>query len=99
MRASRIQRTHRSGGHDGDRVADRWRAFGGSWTFIITFGVLMTIYTAIISYLGVKAWDAYPFILLNLFLSMLAALQRRIMMSQNRQDTKTACARARLRRQ
>ena len=73
----------------GERVADQVARFGGSWTFIITFGVLMTIYTTINILLGTKAWDAYPFILLNLFLSMLAALQAPvIMMSQNRQDTK-----------
>ena len=73
----------------GERVADHVARFGGSWTFIITFGVLMAIYTSINVLLGSKAWDAYPFILLNLFLSMLAALQAPvIMMSQNRQDTK-----------
>jgi CRP/FNR family cyclic AMP-dependent transcriptional regulator len=73
----------------GERVADHVARFGGSWTFIITFGVLMTIYTAINVALRTKAWDPYPFILLNLFLSMLAALQAPvIMMSQNRQDTK-----------
>jgi uncharacterized membrane protein len=73
----------------GERVADQVARFGGSWTFIITFGILMTIYTTINILLGTKAWDAYPFILLNLFLSMLAALQAPvIMMSQNRQDTK-----------
>jgi len=73
----------------GERVADQVARFGGSWTFIITFGVLMIIYTTINILLGAKAWDAYPFILLNLFLSMLAALQAPvIMMSQNRQDTK-----------
>jgi CRP/FNR family cyclic AMP-dependent transcriptional regulator len=73
----------------GERVADQVARFGGSWTFIITFGVLMAIYTTINVLLGTKAWDAYPFILLNLFLSMLAALQAPvIMMSQNRQDTK-----------
>jgi CRP/FNR family cyclic AMP-dependent transcriptional regulator len=73
----------------GERVADHVARFGGSWTFIITFGVLMTIYTTINIALGTKAWDPYPFILLNLFLSMLAALQAPvIMMSQNRQDTK-----------
>jgi CRP/FNR family transcriptional regulator, cyclic AMP receptor protein len=73
----------------GERVADQVARFGGSWTFIITFGVLMSIYTTINILLGAKAWDAYPFILLNLFLSMLAALQAPvIMMSQNRQDTK-----------
>jgi CRP/FNR family cyclic AMP-dependent transcriptional regulator len=73
----------------GERIADHVARFGGSWTFIITFGVLMTIYTAINIILGTRAWDPYPFILLNLFLSMLAALQAPvIMMSQNRQDTK-----------
>ena len=73
----------------GERVADHVARFGGSWTFIITFLVLMTIYTTINIALGTKAWDPYPFILLNLFLSMLAALQAPvIMMSQNRQDTK-----------
>jgi uncharacterized membrane protein len=73
----------------GERVADRVARFGGSWTFIITFGVLMAIYTLINVVMGTKAWDPYPFILLNLFLSMLAAIQAPvIMMSQNRQDTK-----------
>lgn len=73
----------------GERVADHVARFGGSWIFIITFGVMMVIYTTINVLLGTKAWDPYPFILLNLFLSMLAALQAPvIMMSQNRQDTK-----------
>jgi CRP/FNR family transcriptional regulator, cyclic AMP receptor protein len=73
----------------GERVADHVARFGGSWTFIISFGVLMVVYTAINILLHNKAWDPYPFILLNLFLSMLAAIQAPvIMMSQNRQDTK-----------
>jgi CRP/FNR family cyclic AMP-dependent transcriptional regulator len=73
----------------GERVADHVARFGGSWTFIISFGVLMVVYTAINILMGGKAWDPYPFILLNLFLSMLAAIQAPvIMMSQNRQDTK-----------
>lgn len=73
----------------GERVADHVAGFGGSWTFIITFSVVLTIYTALNIWLGQKAWDPYPFILLNLFLSMLAAIQAPvIMMSQNRQDTK-----------
>ena len=63
--------------------------FGGSWTFIITFGVALAIYMTVDAALGRKAWDPYPYILLNLFLSMLAAVQAPvIMMSQNRQDTK-----------
>jgi uncharacterized membrane protein len=73
----------------GERVADHVARFGGSWTFIIAFGVLMVIYTSINIQMHDKAWDPYPFILLNLFLSMLAAIQAPvIMMSQNRQDTK-----------
>jgi len=73
----------------GQRIADDVARFGGSWTFIITFGVVMVVYTAINIALRGMAWDPYPFILLNLFLSMLAAIQAPvIMMSQNRQDTK-----------
>jgi uncharacterized membrane protein len=73
----------------GDRIADRVAQFGGSWTFIITFLVILLIYSSINIGLGHSAWDPYPFILLNLFLSMLAAIQAPIiMMSQNRQDTK-----------
>ena len=73
----------------GDRIADAVARFGGSWTFIILFGVVLLIYTSTNTALKSKAWDPYPFILLNLFLSMLAAIQAPvIMMSQNRQDTK-----------
>jgi CRP/FNR family transcriptional regulator, cyclic AMP receptor protein len=73
----------------GERVADSVAGFGGSWTFIIAFLVVLTVYTAINVWLDGKAWDPYPFILLNLFLSMLAAIQAPvIMMSQNRQDAK-----------
>ena len=73
----------------GERVADTVARFGGSWTFIITFCVVLSIYTTTNVALGRRSWDPYPFILLNLFLSMLAAIQAPvIMMSQNRQDTK-----------
>jgi uncharacterized membrane protein len=73
----------------GDRIADAVAHFGGSWKFIISFAIVLTTYTYINSMLGGRAWDPYPFILLNLFLSMLAAIQAPvIMMSQNRQDTK-----------
>jgi uncharacterized membrane protein len=73
----------------GEHIADAVAAFGGSWTFIILFAVILVVYTAINVLLNSKAWDPYPFILLNLFLSMLAAIQAPvIMMSQNRQDTK-----------
>jgi CRP/FNR family transcriptional regulator, cyclic AMP receptor protein len=73
----------------GERIADKVAGFGGSWTFIITFLVGLVIYSLINVVLGGHAWDPYPFILLNLILSMVAALQAPvIMMSQNRQDTK-----------
>ncbi len=73
----------------GERVADAVASFGGSWTFILIFGLFLCSYTLTNIYLGRSAWDPYPFILLNLFLSMLAAVQAPvIMMSQNRQDKK-----------
>jgi CRP/FNR family transcriptional regulator, cyclic AMP receptor protein len=73
----------------GDRVADVVAGFGGSWTFIILFSISLAIYMTGDALLGKRAWDPYPYILLNLFLNMLAALQAPIiMMSQNRQDTK-----------
>jgi len=73
----------------GEKIADHVARFGGSWTFIITFAVLLTCYTAVNVLLDKRSWDPYPFILLNLFLSMLAAVQAPvIMMSQNRQDTR-----------
>jgi uncharacterized membrane protein len=73
----------------GERLADVVAAFGGSWAFIIVTMVLLTIYCMVNARLGARAWDPYPFILLNLILSMLAALQAPvIMMSQNRQDKK-----------
>ena len=73
----------------GERIADLVAGFGGSWTFIILFSIVLAIYMTLDAAFGSKAWDPYPYILLNLFLNMLAALQAPIiMMSQNRQDTK-----------
>ncbi|MGH9666311.1 MAG: DUF1003 domain-containing protein [Bryobacteraceae bacterium] len=73
----------------GERIADGVAHFGGSWAFIITFGAILVVYTMVNIALRRSAWDPYPFILLNLFLSMLAAVQAPvIMMSQNRQDKK-----------
>ena len=73
----------------GERLADSVARFGGSWSFIIAFALAIITYSAINVALGKTAWDPYPFILLNLFLSMLASVQAPvIMMSQNRQDTK-----------
>ena len=73
----------------GERIADTVASFGGSWTFIISFAVVLMTYATVSAGLGHQSWDPYPFILLNLFLSMLAAIQAPvIMMSQNRQDKK-----------
>ena len=73
----------------GERLADVVASFGGSWSFIVVSVVVLTIYILIDLQLGTRAWDPYPFILLNLILSMLAAIQAPvIMMSQNRQDKK-----------
>ena len=73
----------------GERIADKVASFGGSWAFIISFGIALTSYTILSNLMHNKSWDPYPYILLNLFLSMLAAIQAPvIMMSQNRQDKK-----------
>src|ERR1019366_795976 len=73
----------------GERIADHVASFGGSWTFIVSFGIVLISYASLNVGLATRAWDPYPFILLNLFLSMLAAIQAPvIMMSQNRQDKK-----------
>ncbi|MDR2223348.1 MAG: DUF1003 domain-containing protein [Flavobacteriaceae bacterium] len=74
----------------GQRVADKVAAFGGSWTFIITFFAFLIVWMAInIWVFTAKPFDPYPFILLNLILSCLAAIQAPIiMMSQNRQEQK-----------
>jgi uncharacterized membrane protein len=76
----------------GERIADKVASFGGSWTFILLFlGTMIgyVILSVTLVALHGRSWDEYPFILLNLFLSMLAAIQAPvIMMSQNRQDQK-----------
>lgn len=74
----------------GQKIADKVAAFGGSWTFIITFFVFIMFWMAInVWLLTTKSFDPYPFILLNLILSCLAAIQAPIiMMSQNRQEQK-----------
>jgi uncharacterized membrane protein len=74
----------------GQIVADRVAAFGGSWKFIIFFGVFILLWILANIYILLnKGFDPYPFILLNLILSCLAALQAPvIMMSQNRQEEK-----------
>jgi uncharacterized membrane protein len=74
----------------GQRAADRVAKFGGSWTFIMIFGGVMVVWVVINSVLlRTAAFDPYPYILLNLFLSMLASIQAPvILMSQNRQGEK-----------
>jgi uncharacterized membrane protein len=74
----------------GEHLADRVAEFGGSWRFIGSFGVFLVIWMAVNSAaLLWRPWDPYPFILLNLILSCIAALQAPvIMMSQNRQEEK-----------
>ena len=80
------------GDHDlGARMADRVASFGGSWTFIALFALFLAVWCALNLTMGRHALDPYPFIFLNLMLSMLAALQAPIiMMSQNRQAEKDA---------
>ena len=73
----------------GQKLADGVAAFGGSWTFIGGFGVFLVLWTGLNIALSSRAFDPYPFIFLNLMLSMLAAIQAPvIMMSQNRQAAK-----------
>lgn len=73
----------------GDRLADGVARFGGSWTFIILFGAFLVVWTVANVWLLTQPFDPYPFIFLNLMLSMLAAIQAPIiMMSQNRQSAK-----------
>jgi uncharacterized membrane protein len=74
----------------GQRIADKVAKFGGSWTFIISFGIFILIWISTnVLWLVNKGFDPYPFILLNLILSCIAALQAPvIMMSQNRQEEK-----------
>jgi uncharacterized membrane protein len=73
----------------GQRIADRVAAFGGSWTFICLFGAVLLLWIALNTFLLLRfnsTFDPYPYILLNLVLSMLAAIQAPvILMSQNRQ--------------
>jgi uncharacterized membrane protein len=79
----------------GERLADRVASFGGSWTFMIIFATVLVFWVTLNSLLMARAFDPYPYILLNLFLSMLASIQAPIiMMSQNRQAAKDRLAAA-----
>ena len=85
---------HEAGGEDGrslgERLADRLASFGGSWRFLVIFGALMAGWIVLnVTQLLARPFDPFPFILLNLVLSCLAAVQAPvIMMSQNRQEAK-----------
>ena len=74
----------------GERLSDKLASFGGSWTFLVIFAIILLIWIVLNSFLILrKPFDPYPFILLNLILSCLAAIQAPvIMMSQNRQEDK-----------
>jgi uncharacterized membrane protein len=80
----------------GQRLADRVAVIGGSWAFIVGFGVFLALWAGLnVLVLADSAFDPYPFVFLNLLLSMLAALQAPIiMMSQNRQAAKDRLAAA-----
>jgi uncharacterized membrane protein len=79
----------------GDRLADQVASLGGSWTFLIAFGVFILAWVGLNAAMLANAFDPYPYILLNLFMSMLASIQAPvIMMSQNRQAIKDRLAAA-----
>jgi uncharacterized membrane protein len=84
-----VNHRHRDGLSVGERVADKIAKVAGSWGFIILFVSFLTVWILGNVYLLTRAYDPYPFILLNLLLSCVAALQAPvIMMSQNRQEEK-----------
>jgi uncharacterized membrane protein len=73
----------------GERLADRGAEFGGSWSFILGFGLCLALWVGLNSLALARPFDPYPYIFLNLILSMIAAIQAPIiMMSQNRQAAK-----------
>jgi len=73
----------------GQRASDRLSSLAGSWTFIIGFTLLLLVWITVNTVLAAKSFDPYPFILLNLVLSCVSAIQAPlIMMSQKRQDEK-----------
>lgn len=79
----------------GDRLADQVASFGGSWKFLILFAVFIAVWVLMNSVMFIAGFDPYPYILLNLFMSMLASIQAPvIMMSQNRQAVKDRLAAA-----
>ena len=86
---------HDEGMKFGERLADQVASFGGSWTFLIAFGVFIVAWVGINAAMFARTFDPYPYILLNLFMSMLASIQAPvIMMSQNRLSAKDRLAAA-----
>lgn len=84
-----VNRSFADGLTFGQRLADKVALFGGSWAFILSFGAALLVWTGVNTYVLKRPFDPYPFIFLNLLLSMLAAMQAPvIMMSQNRQSMK-----------
>jgi uncharacterized membrane protein len=88
--AKNIDAEYEKGLKLGEKISDKFAAYGGSWRFIITFFIILIIWIAINSIVLLsRPFDPYPFILLNLVLSCIAAIQAPvIMMSQNRQEAK-----------
>jgi uncharacterized membrane protein len=87
--ARNVNKLHQERLSFGDRVADRLADLAGSWGFIITFMTILLLWIAMNSIQLIRPYDPYPFILLNLVLSCIAAIQAPIiMMSQNRQEAK-----------
>ena len=88
--ATNVDKEFESSWSFGERLSDGIARFGGSWTFILCFGAFMTLWIVMNTLVvGLHPPDPYPFILLNLILSCLAAIQAPIiMMSQNRQEAK-----------
>ena len=90
-----INQEYDQGSKLGGRLADQVASFGGSWTFLIIFGALIVAWVGLNAAMLARAFDPYPFILLNLFLSLLASIQAPIiLMSQNRQASRDRLAAA-----
>jgi uncharacterized membrane protein len=89
-KSKNINKIHEERLTRGEKLSDKLADFAGSWTFIIIFGVILTFWIVLNSaFFIVKPFDPFPFILMNLILSCIAALQAPvIMMSQNRQEKK-----------
>ena len=90
-----INQEYDQGSKFGGRLADKVASFGGSWTFLILFSAVIIGWVVLNSVMLAGGFDPYPYILLNLFLSMLASIQAPvILMSQNRQAAKDRLAAA-----